>query len=57
MKKLLLTASVTLLTAPAWAGTVTAPPQVPEMGAGPAIAAVALLVGAAAIIRERAKRK
>ncbi|GJL95043.1 MAG: hypothetical protein DHS20C05_14480 [Hyphococcus sp.] len=55
MKKFLLGASLVLLAAPASAAGLD--PQVPEMSAGPAVAAVALLVGAAAIIRERSKRK
>ncbi len=57
MKQLLLTASIALLSAPAMAGTALTAPNVPEMSAGPAIAAVALLAGAAAIMRERSKRK
>ncbi len=57
MKKILLTASIAFLSAPAWAGTVIPAPDVPEMSAGPAVAAIALLLGAAAIIREKSKRK
>lgn len=45
---------LSLAVTPAWAA-VTAP--VPEMDAGAGVAAIALLVGVAAIIRERSKRK
>ena len=34
-----------------------APTRVPEMDAGAGVAAIALLVGIAAVIRERTKRK
>ncbi|GJL95045.1 MAG: hypothetical protein DHS20C05_14500 [Hyphococcus sp.] len=48
------TAMTTFLTAPAWA---TAPsPDVPEMSVGAGVAAIALLVGIATIIREKTKR-
>ena len=60
MKKLFLTMSVALVCSPALAGAPGMPPpdmQVPEMDAGAAVAAIALLVGAAAIIRERRNRK
>lgn len=39
---------------PAFAGR---PVEVPEMSAGAGVAAVALLVGVAAILREKSKRK
>ncbi|NNE39383.1 MAG: hypothetical protein HKN14_00530 [Marinicaulis sp.] len=54
MKKYVLTAAIALLSSPAWAAD---PIDVPEMDAGVGFAAIALLVGAAAIIRERSKRK
>ncbi len=60
MNKYLLTGAVALMTSPAFAGNpdMYIPMQdVPEMSAGPAIAAIALLIGAAAIIREKSKRK
>ncbi|NNE39384.1 MAG: hypothetical protein HKN14_00535 [Marinicaulis sp.] len=53
MKKVVLSAVVALLSSPAWAGSASA---VPEMSAGAGVAAIALLVGAAAIIRERRKK-
>ncbi len=56
MNKYLLACAVALMTSPVFASE---PPRmdVPEMSAGPAVAAIALLIGAAAIIRERSKRK
>ena len=54
MKKFILTASLALLSAPALASD---PASVPETNAGAGVAAIALLAGAAAIIRERMKRK
>lgn len=45
-----------VIASPALAGA-PLPPTVPEMDAAGAIAAFALLAGAAAIIRERSKRK
>lgn len=53
MKKLLFT-SLLLAATPAWA---TAPVSVPEMDIGAGVAAIALLVGVAAIIREKSKRR
>lgn len=54
MKKYIYTAALAMMASPALAG---APNSVPEMSAGAGVAAVALLVGAAAIIRERNKKK
>ncbi len=53
MKKVLLTAAVTLMASPAFAGTAY---KVPEMDAGAGVAAVALLVGIGAILREKMKK-
>lgn len=53
MNKLLLTAAVTLLATPAFAGRSYA---VPEMDAGAGVAAIALLVGIGAIVREKMKK-
>ena len=55
MKHLLLTAAVMLMTSPAFAAQPTV--DVPEMDVGAGFAAIALLVGAAALIRERSRRK
>lgn len=52
--KYLLLATLSLAVTPVWA---TAPVSVPEMDVGAGVAAVALLVGVAAIIREKIKRK
>ncbi len=57
MNKYFLAGAVALMSSPVLAGDNVLPPIVPEMSAGPAIAAIALLVGAAAVIRERNKRK
>jgi len=46
--------SLAVMTAPAFA---TSPTSVPEMDAGAGFAALALLAGAAAIVRERSRRK
>ncbi|GJL95042.1 MAG: hypothetical protein DHS20C05_14470 [Hyphococcus sp.] len=53
MRILLTAATISVIASPAWAVS----PQVPEMSAGPAIAAIALLAGIGAIIRETIKRK
>ncbi|WP_425409482.1 hypothetical protein [Hyphococcus sp.] len=53
MTKIILAALLSLTAAPALANGA----PVPEMDAGAGIAAIALLAGAAAIVRERAKRK
>ena len=56
MKKLITLAALAAMTAPAFAGNndIVA---VPEMSVGAGVAAVALLAGVAAIIREKSKRK
>ena len=54
MKRILLIAAASLVASPAFAAVSV---QVPEMDAGAGVAAIALLAGAAAIIRERHKRK
>ena len=51
MKKYLFAAAMIAMTTPAMAGR-----PVPEMSAGAGVAAIALLIGAAAIIRERMKK-
>ncbi|WP_165793622.1 hypothetical protein [Hyphococcus luteus] len=53
MKHALLTAAVTLMATPAFAGSNYA---VPEMDAGAGVAAIALLVGIGAILREKMKK-
>ena len=55
MKKLALGIFVSLMATPVLANGSTV--DVPEMDAGAAVAAIALLAGAAAIIRERRNRK
>ncbi len=57
MKTFFYSLTLAIVASPALAGTSVPPPQVPEMSAGGAIAAVALVAGAVAIIRERSKRK
>ena len=52
MKTYLFAAAMIAMTTPALAGS----RAVPEMSAGAGVAAIALLVGAAAIIRERMKK-
>jgi hypothetical protein len=52
--KYLLFATLALAVTPAWA---TAPVSVPEMDVGAGVGAIALLIGIAAIIREKSKRK
>lgn len=52
MKKFVYAAALAAMTTPALAGV----RAVPEMSAGAGVAAIALLVGAAAIIRERMKK-
>ncbi len=52
MKKFVYAAAMLAMTTPVLAGT----NSVPEMSAGAGVAAIALLVGAAAIIREKMKR-
>jgi len=54
MKKFVYAAALAAMTAPVLASD---PQPVPEMSAGAGVAAIALLAGAAAIIRERMKRK
>ncbi len=54
MRKFILTSALALFATPVLAGSNL---QVPEMSAGAGVAAVALLIGVAAIIRERSKRK
>ena len=54
MKKIIFAAAFVAMTSPALAGIY---PQVPEMSAGAGVAAIALLIGVAAIIREKTKRK
>lgn len=54
MRTLVLTGALALLASPAFAGVAAV---VPEMSAGAGLAAVALLAGVAAIIRERSRRK
>jgi len=56
MKKLAFGLALAVIASPAFAGVATTP-RVPEMSASGAIAALALIAGAAAIIRERSKRK
>ena len=53
MKKFITAAALIAMTSPALAGTA----EVPEMNAGAGVAAIALLAGVAAIIREKTKRK
>ena len=53
MTRLMTAAALTLIATPAFAGQ----DPVPEMSAGAGIAAIALLAGVAAIIREKTKRK
>ncbi len=55
MTKYILAGALTLLSTAAMASIPTH--EVPEMSAGAGVAAVALLIGVAAIIRERSKRK
>ena len=54
MKKALYVVAFAAMTSPAFAGIAR---PVPEMDAGAGVAAIALLAGAAAIIREKMKRK
>ncbi len=54
MRLTALVAGMVLLAQPAFA---TAPTSVPEMDVGAGFAAIALLAGAAALIRERGRRK
>jgi len=56
MKKIVMTAVLAVIASPAFAANPTAP-SVPEMDGGAAIGAIALLVGAMAIVRERSRRK
>ncbi len=53
MKKLCAFAFFAIMTAPAYAGV---PVAVPEMDAGAGIAAIALLAGVAAVVREKMKK-
>ncbi len=55
MTKYIIAGALTLMSTAALAGQ--AWDEVPEMSAGAGVAAVALLIGVAAIIRERSKRK
>jgi hypothetical protein len=54
MTKYYLAGALALISTSAMAGKLA---DVPEMSAGAGVAAIALLVGVAAIIRERTKRK
>ncbi len=56
MMKYILGGAMALVSTVAMAGNGHIP-DVPEMSAGAGVAAVALLIGVAAIIRERSKRK
>jgi hypothetical protein len=56
MTKYIIAGALTLMSTAAMAGNKVIP-DVPEMSAGAGVAAVALLVGVAAVIRERSKRK
>lgn len=53
MKKFIIAGVLALAASPALAGTLK---RVPEMDAGAGVAAIALLVGVAAIIREKMKK-
>jgi len=53
MRHVVFAGALALLSSPALAGVA----KVPEMSAGAGVAAIALLIGVAAIIRERSKRK
>lgn len=53
MKRILITAAIALAASPAFAGTAVA---APEMDAGAGLAAIALLAGMAAILREKMKK-
>ena len=55
MKKFVYAAAMIAMTSPVLAGSAQVP-NVPEMSASAGIAAIALLVGAAAIIREKMKK-
>ncbi|WP_425409481.1 hypothetical protein [Hyphococcus sp.] len=55
MRHIFLAMSAMLISTSAFAGT-PAPAAVPEMDAGAGIAAVALLAGIAAIVREKMKK-
>jgi len=57
MTKYILAGVLALTSTSAFAGVPPMYEVVPEMSAGPAVAAIALLVGVAAIIREKSKRK
>lgn len=57
MVKYILASALALVSTAASAGNGMTYPDVPEMGAGAGVAAVALLIGVVAIIRERSKRK
>ena len=56
MKHILFTAAAALLASPAFAGTAPVPVQVPEMDAGAGVAAIALLIGIGALVREKMKK-
>lgn len=53
MKRLILTAALALASAPAFASE---PVRVPEMDVGAGLAALALVAGLAAIIREKTRK-
>jgi len=55
MKKIIFATALIAMTSSAFAGNF--PNGVPEMDAGAGVAAIALLIGVAAIIREKSKRK
>lgn len=54
MMRYVLASALSIMATPAFATALT---SVPEMDVGAGVAAIALLAGAAAIIRERSKRK
>jgi len=53
MKKIALISIFTLVSAPAFASTL----PVPEMDAGAGVAAIALIAGAVALLREKTRQK
>ncbi len=57
MKKIITMVAFAAMTAPALAGNPNDLIDVPEMSAGAGVAAIALLIGVAAIVREKSKRK
>lgn len=53
MKRILIVAAAAMMTSPAFAGVTV---QVPEMDAGAGVAAIALLAGIGALLREKMKK-